>query len=52
LSPLELWNVVVDALNNDYNMGAACQVSHFGMISGHAYGVIGAVALKGGASDG
>ena len=52
LDPIELWNVVVDGLNNDYNMGAACQVSHFGMISGHAYGVIGAVKLTGGAHDG
>jgi len=33
-------------------MGAGCNVSHFNMISGHAYGVIGAVELKGGASDG
>lgn len=33
-------------------MGAACQVSHFNMVSGHAYGVIGAVKLTGGAHDG
>jgi len=33
-------------------MGAVCNVSHFNMISGHAYGLIGAVTLKGGAHDG
>lgn len=33
-------------------MGAGCEVSHFKMASQHAYGIIGAVQLKGGASDG
>jgi len=33
-------------------MGAGCQVSHFNMVDGHAYGTIGAVTLSGGAHDG
>ena len=33
-------------------MGAVCSVSHFNMISGHVYGLVGAVTLKGGAHDG
>ena len=48
----ELWEQVQTNLENDYNMGAACQVSHHHMVSGHAYGVIGALELKGGAHDG
>jgi len=52
ISDAQLWTLVEDGLSKDYNMGAACQVSHFNMISGHAYGTIGAVTLKGGANDG
>lgn len=48
----QLWDHVNWGLSHDYNMGAACQVSHFNMVSGHAYGVIDAVELKGGAHDG
>merc|ERR1712127_385049 len=48
----DLWAQVTSNLKNDYNMGAACQVSHHHMVSGHAYGVIGALELKGGAHDG
>lgn len=33
-------------------MGAPCHVSHDNMVSDHAYGLIGAVQLKGGKSDG
>ena len=52
LDPDALWDIVQDGLANNYNMGAVCNVSHFNMISGHAYGLIGAVTLKGGAHDG
>lgn len=52
MTPETLWGFVQDGLSKDYNMGAACQVSHFNMVSGHAYGVIGAVELKGGAHAG
>lgn len=48
----QLWDHVNWGLSHDYNMGAACQVSHFNMVSGHAYGVIDAVELTGGAHDG
>jgi hypothetical protein len=48
----DLWAHIQNGLAKDYSMGAGCQVSHFNMISGHAYGVIGAVTLTGGASDG
>ena len=44
--------MVTDALAKDYSMGAICEVSHFNMVADHAYGVIGAVELKGGASNG
>lgn len=48
----ELWDAITSNLKNDYNMGAACQVSHNHMVSGHAYGVIGALELEGGAHHG
>jgi len=48
----QLWTHVTNGFAKDYNMGAGCQVSHFNMISGHAYGVIGHATLSGGASDG
>jgi hypothetical protein len=48
----DLWSLVTNGFAKDYSMGAGCQVSHFNMISGHAYGVIGHATLTGGANDG
>lgn len=48
----QVWAHITDGVENDYNMGAGCSVSHYNMISGHAYGVLGAVVLSGGAHDG
>jgi len=47
-----LWHLVQNGIAKDYNMGAGCQVSHFNMVGGHAYGVIGAVKLQGGSHNG
>jgi hypothetical protein len=47
-----LWEHIQYATGKQYTMGAGCQVSHFNMISGHAYGLIGSAELKGGAHDG
>lgn len=48
----DVWHHVNYALKHKYSMGAICLVSHFHMGNKHAYGVLGAVQLKGGASDG
>lgn len=52
MSTDQLWEHVTDGFEKDYNMGAPCLVSRYNMVAGHAYGVIGAHQLKGGAHDG
>jgi hypothetical protein len=46
MTDTQLWDIVVDGLNHKNPMAAACQVSHFNMVSGHAYGIVGAAELK------
>jgi hypothetical protein len=46
MTDTQFWDIVVDGLSKKNPMAAACQVSHYNMVSGHAYGIVGAVELK------
>jgi len=44
----EFYKVVTEADNNGWAMVASCSHEHAGLITGHAYSLLGAVKLDGG----
>jgi len=36
----ELWDIIVEGTNAKNPMAAACTVSHYNLIAGHAYGIL------------
>ena len=48
ISDDELWKIVVDGTNARNPMAAACTVSHYNLIAGHAYGILKGLCLTDG----
>jgi len=47
----ELWEIVLSGTKNKDPMAAACQVSHYGLIAGHAYGILEGICLTNSAGN-
>jgi len=41
----ELWNIVIEGAKAKNPMAAACNVSHYNMVAGHAYGILDGLCL-------
>ena len=41
-----LWKMIMDGEKNDYPMTVACDIGFGGLVSSHAYTILGAVELK------
>ena len=41
----DLWNIVMEGTKNNDPMAAACTVSHYNLIAGHAYGILKGLCL-------